>query len=95
LGNRARGNTPSDRELAVAFYKHGELLKSYSTKDLVCNPMSVETTVSHYRWILWASLEPTWEKTFGIITTDSIQYIFDVATGEIASERKLQELPPR
>jgi hypothetical protein len=45
------GQEPSKNDLAVAFYKDGNLLKQYSTTDLVKDKTKVVRSASHYAWL--------------------------------------------
>ncbi len=82
LGNWARGQKPKKEDLAVAFYEQGNLLRSYSTADLIKNPNSVKQSISHYQWQLSENLERN-NKYFYIETVEKITYKFDVSSGEI------------
>ena len=96
LGNWPRGSEPSKADLAVGFYESGQLLKSYSTAELIRDPSRVPRTVSHYSFLgepapSFAS-EPTLVQdalTFRLVTSDGIEYIFDVMSGSISSSRQL------
>lgn len=46
------GAATSKEHIAVSFFRKGELLKSYSTKELVGDSSKVRRTASHYQW-LW------------------------------------------
>jgi hypothetical protein len=88
LGNWPQGHEPSPEHLAVAFYKSGELTKSYSTADLIKDTTKVPRSASHYRCLgePKPALVQSWEKLdFRLTTVDGIEYVFDVKTGEIAS----------
>lgn len=77
--------SPMDtNDLAVAFYKDGKLLKSYSTPDLVKNVNKVEYSVSHYRYYYWFKFYP-YKNQLRIITVDNLIYTFNITTGEILS----------
>ena len=45
------GNAVSDKDVAVAFYDKGVLIKSYSTKDLVLDSTKISVSVSYYKWL--------------------------------------------
>ena len=105
MGMWATGRWPSTNELAVAFYRSGKLVKSYSTHDLVPDPKDVRLSVSHYQWYTqihgleelepddpFGPLEtPKHKLTFSLTTTANERIIFDVQTGEIVSRSKKDE----
>jgi hypothetical protein len=49
LGPWARGHEARADHLAIAFFKNGKPLKSYSTLDIAGTPASVSASVSHYQ----------------------------------------------
>jgi len=55
VGSHPAGSRPEAKDLGVAFYKNGQLLKSYSTAELVKDPRKVMATASHYMWLARAS----------------------------------------
>lgn len=91
LGNWPRGYEPSKNQLAIAFYNNGNLIKSYSTLDLIKDLSAVKPSISHYFY---------YKKVFGfvggishrfsLITVDNIEYIFDVSNGEIVSQENIK-----
>ena len=92
LGNVPRGDKPKAADLAVAFYESGQLLKSYSTADLVKDASNLFVTATHYGWLdepaPGFSAQPTMleEKLeFHLRTRDEIDYLFDVRTGAVIS----------
>ena len=87
MGNWPRGHELSAQHLAIAFYKEGKLLKSYSTKDLVKNSSAIQVTVSHYFWKDKAPVFHAYEKRFQLVTIDKIEYVFDITNGEIISKK--------
>ncbi|OGW83391.1 MAG: hypothetical protein A3C47_03410 [Omnitrophica bacterium RIFCSPHIGHO2_02_FULL_51_18] len=89
MGNWPRGHEVSAGHLAVAFYKKGNLLKSYSTKDLIKNPFAIKPTVSHYFWSSEAPVFKSSENQLIIVTEDKIEYTFDITSGEILTQKKL------
>lgn len=86
MGNWTRGAELSDDHLAVAFYKEGQLLKSYSTKDLVKDSSKIELTISHYFWLKQPPQLDAFGHMFKLITIDDIEYTFNVSTGEVVSQ---------
>jgi hypothetical protein len=96
MGPWSKGHESAEGDLAVSFYKRGELLRSYSTAELVLDHSKVEATVSHY---FWRSYDP--ENTmklernnqFKIRTIDEVLYTFDVTTGEIVSVEEGSPVP--
>lgn len=95
MGNWHRGNKLSEDDLAVAFYKDGKLLKSYSTVDLIHDKSKVEKSVSHYQY-LDDRYEPKLEynliknqRIFKLVTVDGIHYQFDVKTGKYLKQSQV------
>lgn len=98
------GHKPQKDHLAVAFYKNGKLLKSYSTAQLVKDHEKVVASVSHYMWQASASYLPdlteqqrqalapclNYDNTFKVHTIDGWTYEFDVTTGDIKSTTKIK-----
>lgn len=80
------GNTPSSDDLAIAFYRKGLLLRSYSTLDLVRDPEKVSKSVSHYEFLRDADfVVPEHLNQFRLRTMDDIAYVFDIRTGDIVT----------
>ena len=48
MGPWNKGHEPNNSDLAVAFYKNGNLLKEYSVIDLVKDKSKIQPTTSHY-----------------------------------------------
>ncbi len=90
------GHEPEKGDLAVAFYKHGKLLKEYSTADLVEDKSAALTTVTHYVWLARTDyavmLDPN--NAFHIRTIDNIEYEFDITTGDIKFKKKPNTASP-
>ncbi|MEK7880662.1 MAG: hypothetical protein AAB210_02045 [Deltaproteobacteria bacterium] len=86
------GQEPSDEHLAIAFYKNGKLLKSYSTKDLIKNPSVIRPMISHYSYLKKiVGFEEPYNYRFTIQTVDNIEYVFDASNGMIVSRKNLQK----
>lgn len=85
MGDWARGSIPSNKHLAVAFYKEGILLQSYSTKDLIRNPLAVQKSVSHYQWEAEPAKFDHWQNRLEIVTIEGKKYVFDITTGNVVS----------
>ena len=85
MGPWASGSKPSGDDVAVEFFGNGELLKSYSTTDLVKDDSKVKRTVSHYIWRSAKKELPFLSSTnkFHLETIDGVYYQFDVTSGEI------------
>lgn len=85
MGNWPEGNVPEQDDLAVAFYKEGELLKSYSTADLVGNPNNVRPESDHYFWLARDENYPelTYSNHFLLKTIENKIFEFDISTGDI------------
>lgn len=86
MGDWARGSEPSSEDLAVAFYKNGELLRSYSTLDVIENKKSVDVSIGHY---LWQSRDSTYPRlviptgTFYLKTIEEKELEFNYKTGRV------------
>lgn len=96
FGPWSTGHRASHHDLALALYYDGQLLKSYSTLDIVGRPENVQTSASHYRWHKRVigyghyALPPS-AKTiyaFGIETLDGRNLCFNVTTGELVRDLK-------
>lgn len=87
MGPWNEGDKPSESDIAVAFYRDGKLLKSYSTAALVRDRSRVITSVSHYRWLAEYPATPRlgWSGDFFLTAIDGMEYRFDVTSGEIKS----------
>lgn len=90
------GRGPSREHVAVAFHRDGQLLKSYSTAELVKDPTKVRRSVSHYFW--QATLPPGTapldrENRFRLGTIDGWIYVFDVTTGAVVSMTRNPAIP--
>lgn len=71
-------------ELALAFYKNGKELSSYSVGQLVMNPSRLPHTVSHYWWLSYPMFDEEAGR-FSVETKNGEKHKFDVATGRIIS----------
>jgi len=76
-----------DKDLAVAFYNKGKLLKSYYVSDIVKDISKIQYSVSHYSYSKWENFNH-WRNEFTLITNDDMIYTFDISTGEIISKEK-------
>lgn len=93
IGNWANGCELSDAQLAVAFYKQGQLLRQYSTKDLIKQKNSIRCSVSHYQWRAEIE-EPQWlgyDNDFYLTTIEGVEYRFSLTSGEILSQSSNSE----
>jgi hypothetical protein len=88
IGNWPRGHKPSEKDLGIAFYKKGVLIKSYSTKDLIKDESKVSPSMSHYEFYKGElGFDKKDGKTFEITTVDDIKYSFTVETGSIIQKK--------
>lgn len=76
---------PDLNQLAVAFYKEGQLMKQYQIGDLIVRPEILQRSVSHFTWTKRVSFDKL-SNQLSITTADAIEYIFDLCTGEIVRE---------
>lgn len=88
IGDWPRGKKTKDTDLAIAFYNNGILVKSYSTKDLIKFPKAMPLTVSHYTF-LREIIGFESSQNFSIVTSDNIEYKFDVTNGKILAQKSL------
>ncbi len=88
FGPWARGQEASHDVLALAFYWNGQLLRRYSTLDIVGRPDNVSASVSHYS-VIDEVLGYRWgdgnSYRFAIRTIDRRIITFDAGTGAIVS----------
>ncbi len=107
MGPWNSGHEPNNNDLALAFYKNGNLLKEYSVVDLVKDKSKIQPTVSHYFWLarmdyrnLTDKERKKWEENrlrldgdniFHLKTIDGIIYQFDATTGEIKKKEQSEE----
>lgn len=78
-----RGPMPeigSLEQLAVSFYKNGELLKSYNISSFVRQEKRLPTTTSHFGWVKKYSIK---NNKLYIITTNWKFFTIDITTGEM------------
>ena len=82
------GEWPADTatysDVALTFYKDGNLLTRYAVSDLVMAPEELPHSVSHYQWVL----KHTLDEARGLLTVETHnheEYIFDVSTGKVIS----------
>ena len=73
---------PNLKELAVAFYENGKLLKEYLIYDLIHDPKRLSLSVSHFAWKKDVVFNDNIDR-LTIITLDDQQYVFDIKSGEI------------
>ncbi|QEL13994.1 hypothetical protein [Limnoglobus roseus] len=71
---------------AVSFYANGQLLRTYSVRELIARPDDLPNTM---RFILWnaGGVLSQDGKQFVLMTQDSRQNFFDLATGRLVEGR--------
>ena len=85
IGPWPRGRRANASDLAVTFYRGGQLLKQYSTLDIAGAAENVSASVSHYGVLdqidgyRWRTAN---DYTFQVRTVDGRSLSFDAATGE-------------
>jgi hypothetical protein len=90
FGSWPVGHEANKKQLCLAFYFGGKLLKEYSTLDIAGAPDKVERSVSHYRVVSkvpgyrWVTSN---DHVFEIVTTDGRTLAFDPTTGERVAGR--------
>lgn len=87
MGPWNAGAAPSEKDLAVAFYREGSLVKSYSTAELVRDHARVRASTSHYEWLADFPVRPelSLDGSFSLQTIDGVRYRFSATTGAITS----------
>ncbi len=82
----------SKDNVGIAFYRRGELIKSYSPEDLVKDKAAIRNTVSHYFWLnkIGGFSPDTRYRFFTIITVDNIEYGFDIINGTIVYQNRTE-----
>ncbi len=86
-------------DIAIGFYKKGKVVKQYLVKDLVKDKKSISATVSHYTWescdsAVVSGLSKDF-KTYTLVTTDRIMYVFNTSTGKIIKKKVLAQAEKR
>lgn len=76
---------PVLNQLAVAFYKEGKLLKSYSIGDLIFDATRLPKSISHFLWFEDISFDDAAGK-FIVTTLDGKKYMFDIHSGETINQ---------
>jgi hypothetical protein len=90
IGPWHSGHEPKKDHLALAFFKRGRLIRSYSTKDLIRDPKQVRQSVSHYEWR--ADDAPyIGMGEFSITTVEGRFLVFDLESGDIKRVRTRPE----
>lgn len=77
----------------IRFYARGELVRSYTVRDLVARPDRLyrgETSHRGYRWLNRVDADDT-RAELTIQTADGGRFVFDVRTGAILSESRPME----
>lgn len=73
---------PAVKQLAVAFYNEGKLLKAYTIEDLIEKSNKIPPSVSYFRWKKEVSFDDATSQ-LSILTVEGKRYVFDVRSGEI------------
>ena len=81
MGDWPLGCAISSLDLAIAFYKEGKLLKSYSTEDIIQKNSSIKCTVSHYTWVKDYTMG--YHHEFNLETIENMKLTFDIRTGNV------------
>ena len=76
----------SYHQLAVGFYRSGQLLKTYSVADLVADPQDLIYTASHVFWERAIALDEEAGQLY-LATLSGEEYYFNLSDGEIASRK--------
>jgi hypothetical protein len=87
---------PAKDHLGVAFYRDGKLIKQYMVLDLLKDPTKARATVSHYFWRPDEGGDgpkpelADWDSSFSLQTVDGWEYVFDLKTGAIKRESRVE-----
>ncbi|MSQ70229.1 MAG: hypothetical protein EXR27_02920 [Betaproteobacteria bacterium] len=99
IGPWPRGRRANASDLAIAFYRGGQLLKRYSTLDIADAPDNVSASVSHYSVLdhidgyRWGTGN---EYSFQVRTVDGRSLSFDAATGALIGNHSMgMSIPQR
>lgn len=75
-------------QMAVQFYKNGELIKNYMISDLLKNKSKIVESVSHFMWLNDDYQE---NDELHLKTIDNHYYIFDIKSGDITNHERIKE----
>ena len=98
IGPWPRGRRANASDLALAFYRGGQLVKQYSTLDIAGAEENVSASVSHYGVLdqidgyRWKAAN---DYTFQVRTVDGRSLSFDAATGEHRRDQNPGLLAPQ
>lgn len=77
---------PALKQLAIAFYEEGRLLKEYTIGDLIKDPKKLPPhTISHFQWKKDIQFDDK-ENRIKLMTFDGQQFVLDITTGEMIRE---------
>jgi len=76
-------------QLAVAFYKNGEELRTYQISDLITDPSKLIHSVSHFQWRSKVFYQEE-NETLTIYTVDGNRYVFSLLSGELTERNKTE-----
>ncbi|MBL8519853.1 MAG: hypothetical protein JNK75_04210 [Betaproteobacteria bacterium] len=95
LGSWTRAPSPSREHLGVAIYRSGKLVRQYAVTDLLKDASKARLTVSHYFWRPDEGGDgprpelTDWDQSFTLQTVDGWEYVFDLKTGAIKRESRV------
>jgi hypothetical protein len=72
---------------ALSFLAGGKVLKSYTVRELIAKPDELPQSVTHVLWMSDGIVTKD-GKRFVLMTQDSQQIVFDLATGEVVSRKQ-------
>ncbi len=83
------GQRPHKDDLAFAIHREGQLVRSFSTAELVVDHDKVKASASHYEW-LSTDITPCFvgQYQFTLRTIDNWTYEFDLPTGKVLSKKQ-------
>ncbi len=91
FGPWARGRQANRKDMALAFYFSGNLVREYSTLEISGSPDNVEASISHYT-VVQRVEGYRWQQsnyyTFEVLTSDRRLLVFDPITGKILSAQE-------
>ena len=96
LGPWPRGRAATAKDLAIAFYLNGRLVKRYSTLDIAGEPSNVRAT-SHHHKVISKTLGYRWgsgRQRFVIQTVDGRTIVFDAELGTRVTDKLAESEQP-
>jgi hypothetical protein len=77
----------STTDEALSFFANGDLLRTFSIRELVDNNAMLHRSVSHFEWRNKGELDDG-RMEYTLTTVDGNRFVFDIRTGAIASDSR-------